>query len=278
MDSNQLISIHAKIPGSSIKDSLFINHLLLKNGDVRGHFHDCFELEICLNGDATNIINGSSYPLRKNGFYLLSPVDIHKIDIENNLELISIKFTDLSLSEKLMNHLNTISYPIVGEFSQSQSEAILSPLLNLYFTSDSIFNESYRTVYLRSVVEMLLSVVLDQCQNANDDTIPPHIMLSLLSYVKKHFRENIPLSELANHYGYNTNYLRMKFRQLTGKTYVTFVNDERLAYAYRLIELTDIPISEISDNAGYTSQSYFSRIFRSKYGISPIDLRRSLKK
>lgn len=275
MDNKQLISIHAKLPKSGDSNSISINHLSLKNGDVRGHFHDCFELEICLNGEATNIINSASYPLHKNCFYLLSPADIHKIDIDHTLELVSIKFTDLSLSEKIANQLNSVAYPIIGKFSDTQSDAILSPLLNLYLNSDSISNETYRNIYLHSMVEMLLSVVLDQCQKSNEASIPPHIMFSLLSHVKKHFRENIPLSDLAKQYGYNTNYLRMKFRLLTGKTYVEFVNDERLAYAYRLIELTDIPISEISDSAGYTSQSYFSRIFRAKYGIAPIDLRRS---
>ena len=86
------------------------------------------------------------------------------------------------------------------------------------------------------------------------------------------------MNELARKYGYNTNYLRSKFRQLTGKTYVSFINDERLTYAYRLIELTDMQISEISDSTGYTSLSYFSRIFKAKYGISPANLRLTLKK
>ena len=288
MDKNQLTNIHIKSTTSNAtklnktltfySDSISINRRQLTNGSVRGHFHDCFELEINLNGDAINIINGSSYPIHKNSFYLLSPADIHKLDISDTVEMISIKFTDLPLSKELLNHLNTADYPIVGEFSDAQFETILSPILNLYSGAGYISNESYRNIYVRSVVEMLLSLVLDQCQKKDDSTIPSHIMLSLLSYVKNHFRENIPLGKLAKQYGYNTNYLRSKFRQLTGKTYVSFVNDERLTYSYRLIELTDLPISEISDSAGYTSLSYFSRIFKAKYGISPIDLRHSLKK
>lgn len=287
MDKNQLIDIHIKSTTSNVaelnnalkfySDSISINRRQLTNGSVRGHFHDCFELEINLNGDANNIINGSFYPIHKNSFYLLSPADIHKLDIVDTVDIISIQFTDLPLSKELLNQLNTAKYPIIGEFSDEQFENLLSPLLNLYSDSGCIFNESYRNIYIRSFLEMLLSVILDKCQKNDNSTVPSHIMLSLLSYVKNHFRENIPLDQLAKQYGYNTNYLRSKFRQLTGKTYVSFVNDERLTYSYRLIELTDLPISEISDSAGYTSLSYFSRIFKAKYGISPIDLRHSLK-
>ena len=288
MDKNQLIDIHIKSNTSNVaelnnsltfySDSIFINRRHLTNGSVRGHFHDCFELEINLNGDAINIINDSSYPIHKNSFYLLSPADIHKLDIADSVDMISIQFTDLPLSKTLLNHLNTATYPIVGEFSDAQFETILSPILNLHSLADNVSNEIYRDIYVRSVVEMLLSVVLDQNQNAENNTAESHIMFSLLSYVKKHFRENIPLDTLAKQYGYNTNYLRSKFRQLTGKSYVTFVNDERLTFAHRLVELTDLQISEISDRAGFESLSYFSRIFKVKYGISPINLRHNLKK
>lgn len=287
MDNSPLTNIHLSppIPNSSkskktltfYSNSISINRHRVTNGSIRTHFHDCFELEINLNGDATNIINGLSYPIRKNSFYLLSPADIHKLEVPSTVDIISIKFTDSPLSKGLLKHLNIATYPIIGEFSDTQLETILSPILNLRSTTDSFSNETYRDIYARSVVEMLLSVVLDQSQNTESGTTSPHEMFSLLSYVKNHFRENIPLAMLAKQYGYNTNYLRSKFRQLTGKTYVTFVNDERLTYAYQLIELTDMQISEISNSAGFQSLSYFSRIFKAKYGISPINLRFTLK-
>ena len=288
MDKKQLIDIHIKSTTSNVaksnnaltfySDSISIKRRQLTNGSVRGHYHDCFELEINLNGDAINVINDSSYPIHKNSFYLLSPADIHKLNIADSVDMISIKFTELPLSKTILSLLNTATYPIVGEFSDSQFETLLSPILNLHSGIDSFSNEIYRDIYARSVVEMLLSVVLDQNQSTKNNATESQIMFSLLSYVKKHFRENIPLDMLAKQYGYNTNYLRSKFRQLTGKSYVTFVNDERLTFAHRLVVLTDMQISEISDSAGFETLSYFSRIFKEKYGISPINLRHNLKK
>ncbi|MBQ3506105.1 MAG: hypothetical protein IJA89_04985, partial [Clostridia bacterium] len=160
MDKKQLIDIHIKSTTSSVRqlnnaltfysDSISISRRQLTNGSVRGHFHDCFELEITLDGDANNIINGSSYPIHKNSFYLLSPADIHKLDIVDPVEIISIQFTDLPLSKELLNHLNTAKYPIIGEFSNDQFETILSPLLNLYSDFGRISNEAYRNIYVRS--------------------------------------------------------------------------------------------------------------------------------
>ena len=44
-----------------------------------------------------------------------------------------------------------------------------------------------------------------------------------------------------------------------------------------LLHDEDIKIYEVAENVGYTSQQYFSLVFKKKLGISPIDYRQSIK-
>ena len=54
-----------------------------------------------------------------------------------------------------------------------------------------------------------------------------------------------------------------------------FVNDLRLEYASKLLVTTELPISEILAEAGFSNASVFSRYFSRKFQISPSQYRRA---
>jgi len=76
--------------------------------------------------------------------------------------------------------------------------------------------------------------------------------------------------------GYAENYLRDKFRELTGKTPVRYLNDVRITHARDTIYVykSDFPISTIALESGFTDLSYFSRCFKKKFGTSPTEFQK----
>ena len=52
-----------------------------------------------------------------------------------------------------------------------------------------------------------------------------------------------------------------------------YITEKRLSYAQSLIDDGDFAtISEISQSVGYSDPLYFSRLFKKKYGISPLNM------
>lgn len=68
------------------------------------------------------------------------------------------------------------------------------------------------------------------------------------------------------------------FKRITGCTPTNYILRLRLSTAKNLLESTDLTISDIIQKVGISNISYFSKIFKRQYGMSPRDYRESLQK
>ena len=74
---------------------------------------------------------------------------------------------------------------------------------------------------------------------------------------------------LCNTYLVSSRKLQEGFKLLTGKTVASYVSDERLNLAEKLLKKGNMNISEVVYSIGFSSRSYFSKIFRQKYKCTP---------
>tara|TARA_R110002074_G_scaffold7401_1_gene31797 strand:+ start:26281 stop:27276 length:996 start_codon:yes stop_codon:yes gene_type:complete len=77
------------------------------------------------------------------------------------------------------------------------------------------------------------------------------------------------VTDLSKEYGLSPTKLQEGFKVLEGTTVTNFIRNERLVLAEELIQTSDLNISEIVYSIGFTSRSYFSKIFRNKYKCTP---------
>ena len=68
-------------------------------------------------------------------------------------------------------------------------------------------------------------------------------------------------------------YIGRVFKQGTGAAVTEYINDIRLSNALALLEADHININEIMERVGYRSQSYFFKLFKTKYGTTPKEYR-----
>lgn len=100
-----------------------------------------------------------------------------------------------------------------------------------------------------------------------------------ISYLIESNISDVPTVEnLAKEAGLNINKLQEGFKKLYGTTVNNYVQKVRLDAAYNLLTKTDLSISEIVNAIGLSSKSYFSKIFKEKYSISPSDFRKKHNK
>lgn len=97
-----------------------------------------------------------------------------------------------------------------------------------------------------------------------------------LSFIHRHYSQSISVRELANLEHLSTSRYSALFRQVMGISPQNFIIDLRLHMAAELMMKTDLSIKQIAHMIGYDDQLYFSRLFRSKRGLSPRQYTRSL--
>ena len=91
-----------------------------------------------------------------------------------------------------------------------------------------------------------------------------------LDYIKENYaKSKINLEILSNVSGLNKSFLSALFPKLTGHNFKDYLNRLRVDRAIELITASEKSISEIAFLCGFTDASYFSRLFKTKMGISP---------
>lgn len=85
------------------------------------------------------------------------------------------------------------------------------------------------------------------------------------------------IEELARSAGMSQQRFQAGFKQVFGSTVNQFVADLRLNRAIELLDNTDLNMSEITYKLGLNSRSYFSKIFKEKFGIAPNEYKKNIK-
>lgn len=94
-------------------------------------------------------------------------------------------------------------------------------------------------------------------------------ILPVLSYVNTNYAEDIKLAEVAAMLSFDESYFCRLFKNATGATFTEYLNFVRISKAEKLLKKTQKSILEISESVGFSSVSYFNRIFKKYHHVSP---------
>ena len=113
---------------------------------------------------------------------------------------------------------------------------------------------------------------------ASENTGYSSIMESVLELMQENYsREEFSLQEAADKVGLSVPYLSRIFRKEAGCTFVDYLTNLRMRKASILLHDEEMKIYEVAESVGYTSQQYFSLVFKKKLGISPVEYRQAIK-
>lgn len=96
------------------------------------------------------------------------------------------------------------------------------------------------------------------------------IIYPLTEFIKANYMNNIKVEQMAKILKMSESNLYAVFKKATGVSPVKYLNDYRLAVAAELLLNTNDSIKTVAEKTGIDDQFYFSRLFKSKYRISPM--------
>lgn len=99
------------------------------------------------------------------------------------------------------------------------------------------------------------------------------LVRTVIAYVSGHYQDHIRLQELAEQMFVSTATLSRMFHKETGIYFADYVNRIRLQEAVRRLQDTEIAVTRIAYDCGFSSLSAFNRNFREKYKMTPREWR-----
>jgi len=125
---------------------------------------------------------------------------------------------------------------------------------------------------LAAVQENILSKYCSLVQNVQNSMYSPTVQ-QMINLMETRFSQNLTLAEIARMLSHNSNYLSIRFKEETGKTFSEFLADVRLAFARKLLRETNMPVTSIAAECGIPDNNYFSRLFRKHEHMTPTQFR-----
>lgn len=88
-------------------------------------------------------------------------------------------------------------------------------------------------------------------------------------FIMKNYTEKVTIHQISDFVGLTPNYAMNLFRRTFGSTLVDYLTQHRISHAQRLLMTTNLPITQIALESGFTSISRFNEAFSRTCGCSP---------
>ncbi|MBC1471876.1 helix-turn-helix transcriptional regulator [Listeria seeligeri] len=98
-----------------------------------------------------------------------------------------------------------------------------------------------------------------------------------IRYIKKNIHRSITLEEVANYVYLSPFYLSKLFKNELNINFINYVNEQKMLYAKEQLEKSDWAVHTIAKNLGFSRASYFCKVFKKTFDMTPKEYRDSLK-
>lgn len=98
----------------------------------------------------------------------------------------------------------------------------------------------------------------------------------VIEYIDTNFKTSVTLDDIASLVNYNKYTICHMFKELTGSTIFEYINFLRVHYAVEKLRESRNSVSEIATMCGFSSDTYFNRVFKNFFGYSPSLYRRQM--
>ena len=103
------------------------------------------------------------------------------------------------------------------------------------------------------------------------------MVIKAINYISQHLHKDLTVAEICCYCGVSESYLRVRFKHDIGKSIVEYVTEQKIEEAKMLLKYTNYSLLEISEYLSFSSQSYFTTVFRKNCGQTPTEYRNLLK-
>nr|WP_294898783.1 helix-turn-helix domain-containing protein [uncultured Pedobacter sp.] len=246
------------------------------------HKHDFYEILWITKGKSEQNIDYKSYTISDNTLFFISPGQLHLFEEWENIEGFIILFREEFFLQIFQNKNILFELSYLDNLHENpflklkkEDETVLKPIVEL------LYRECNQIEISKEVVQALLFVLLKNIQMLfgipkHQNTTNHHIVLfkKFKKLVELHFSENLSVLQYASLLSVSTHHLNSIVKEVSAKTSTQIITERIALEAQQLLNFSELTITQIADNLGFSDNSYFARFFKKHTGLSPQDFRK----
>lgn len=281
-------------------EAFWVNYPVLQNHFVPSHDHDFAEIVLIRHGMGTHESIYGEEELSAGCCLIVLPGTWHGYRVPNRLEVVNCCFRPDLLERELSiagndDALRGLFDPVTGHAmrgaSSSESRGLAhfqladAELAQALIYCDTLFSyqQDPKARLERRGTFLLLLALIGRClpepmrQFWERAVAWPSPIRECVRILEEKIAHDWTLTELAGYVHLEPSYLGRLFKKHVGETPFEYLQRRRLERAAALLLRTELSVTEVALETGYSNFPYFSRSFKRCHGQAPLQYRRSRK-
>ena len=234
------------------------------------HIHHFTELFYVVSGKGNFCLKNETYPISSNDLIIVPSNTEHT---ERSYNASPLEYIVLGIEGITFMDSETSGSRIIYNYTEKKE---LLNLLDLMLKEVQSKPPGYHLVCQNLLDVLLIQIIRRQ------KLVPATISSTKMNrecgqikqYLDSNYADNINLDTLASMAHMNKYYLVHAFTRYAGMSPINYLNARRLETSKELLTSTDFSISQIATSVGFSSQSYFSQVFRKEMNMTPNEYRK----
>lgn len=247
--------------------------------EAKPHRNTFFEMVFVLDGTGLQIINDHQLPYAPNKLFLIFPQDTHSFTIDTYSRFFFIRFNNDYI--KTQNNQNIRELEYIFNSHNHLPGCILKTVTDKPFFRAVIealirekeSNSPQKEYIIKQLINTIISYAARNLTLQEKEVFDGKIsgIMPIVNYIHQHIfePEKLKVARLAKSFHLSPKYIGEYFKKHTGESLQQYIMLYRLKLIESRLILTDMRISEIALEFGFTDQSHLNRTFKKYKEISP---------
>lgn len=240
------------------------------------HTHNFVEIMFVLNGKGQIFHNDDMCDITKGDIIIYNSDIPHREQSSDSdpLELLFIALDKVDIAGLQYNHMVPDSYGVV--YPSGDLEDIFRNYFTLIVDETAGKDKFYIEIATNATITLVMYIyrLINRFNDISNVMNKDSVFDDVVSYIDTHFLEPVTLDDIARACHISKSYLSHMFRDVKKQSVMQYVLNKRLEYAKNLILTTKLTVEEIALSSGFNNPSYFSRVFKEIYSVTPLSIRK----
>ena len=236
------------------------------------HVHEECEIYINLSGDVSFMVGDRMYPISPGSIIVTSPFEYHHCVYHSNKRhrhfwiLLSVSGNDWLLDTFFQRDIGERNLLKLSKEDTESLVALCHEMIEEDMTEENKYIRFFQLLHL-----------LKKADNSGAEAYFPQDVLYAVDTIGRNFTQSISVRQIANEAGVSVNTLERHFTQYLNMSPSAYIRQKRLARAIRLLS-EGATVTEASERSGFSDYSGFIALFKSVYGVTPLQYKKDKQK
>lgn len=264
------------------------HHIDMGETAVPWHWHEALEFGYVAEGSLKISTTNRTMTLQKGEAYFTNSNVLVAVDNLENCILDSHLFHPIFLSGHFKSvfetkYLNPVTQnrelDLLCFRGETEAQRKLLGKLQLLSKLQAQPDVEFQTRSLLGEIWMQLLKVIQEADSSvyTSGTKNQDRILTMMAFIQENYAEKLTLEQIADAAAVSTRECLRCFRESIRRSPMDYLIEYRVQVAKKLLQTTQLPITEIALRCGFNSSSYFTKIFRRSCGKTPNIYRKELQ-